>query len=156
MNEEDLEHLRDAVELSERALEHGNEPFGALLVGPDGENILEAENTQLTQNDITGHAETNLVRNAYRRFDENVLRESTLYSSCEPCPMCSGAIFWAHVGRVVYALSSETLHGIKEKGDRNHGLSCRKILAENGGSVIVEGPALEEEAARPHEAFWNS
>jgi tRNA(Arg) A34 adenosine deaminase TadA len=92
LNESELTYLRQAIEVARRAREHGNHPFGALLVSADGQVLLEAENTVVTEKDCTGHAETNLVRLASQRFDQQALTGSTRYTSTEPCAMCSGAI----------------------------------------------------------------
>ena len=102
----DESHLRQAIAISKRSVAHGNHPFGALLVNEAGTIVLEAENTVTTDSDATGHAETNLVRLATKSFDLAELRSSTLYTSCEPCAMCTGAIYWAGIGRVVYALAA--------------------------------------------------
>ncbi|MFE7042115.1 nucleoside deaminase [Streptomyces atratus] len=80
-----------------------------MLVAPDGTIALEAENSVTTENDVTHHAETNLVHLASRTIPLDQLAKYTLYTSCEPCAMCTGAIFWAGIGRVVYALSETGL-----------------------------------------------
>ena len=100
----EVEHLRRAIALAHEARERGNAPFGAVLIGGEGKVLAEGKNTVTTGGDVTGHAETNLVRRAYVSFDEQTLAASTLYASAEPCPMCSGAVFSAGVGRVVYGL----------------------------------------------------
>src|SRR5215831_5405116 len=105
MNETDIRHLRAAIALAHSARAHGNHPFGALLADETGAVLLEAENTVVTERDCTGHAETNLMRLASRRFGQEQLASCTLYTSTEPCAMCAGAIHWGNVGRVVYALS---------------------------------------------------
>ena len=107
----DLAHLRRAIELSASARAHGNHPFGALLVTANG-RVIEAENTVLTDRDVTAHAETVLVRRAWQQVDAADVAASTLFTSCEPCAMCCGAIFWAGIGRVVYALSGTGLIAI--------------------------------------------
>ena len=68
VNELDIEHLRSAIAVAWRAREHGNHPFGAVLVDANNQLILEAENTVITERDCTGHAETNLVRLACERY----------------------------------------------------------------------------------------
>src|SRR6478672_12994990 len=98
------ELLRQAIVVARQAREHGNHPFGALLADPDGNVLLSAENTVVTGTDATGHAETNLVRLASARYSTSELRGLTLYTSTEPCAMCSGAIYWSGIGTVVYAL----------------------------------------------------
>jgi tRNA(Arg) A34 adenosine deaminase TadA len=148
MNEQDLKHLRRAIALSVSAKEKGNHPFGALLVSEQGSVLMEAENTIATENDFTAHAEMNLVRMAARKYSAERLSRATLYSSAEPCVMCAGAIYWARVGRMVYALSQQTL--CEMTGSRRTILSCRDVMSE---SEII-GPMMEEEARSAHEGFW--
>ena len=149
-------HLVAAIELARRARERGNHPFGSLLVDPNGDVVLEAENTVVTERDATGHAELNLVRAASSQFESEFLQGCTLYTSTEPCAMCAGAIFWSGIGRVVYALSTETLQTIvhDEEGSATLSLSCREVFARGGSRVSVSGPALEDEAGVVHHGFW--
>jgi tRNA(Arg) A34 adenosine deaminase TadA len=102
-------HLAKAIELARRSREKSNHPFGSVLVDQQGNNILEAENTVVTSHDRTGHAELNLVRAASEQFEFEFLQGCTLYASTEPCAMCAGAIYWAGIGAVVYALSRRRL-----------------------------------------------
>src|SRR5690606_38467526 len=96
--------LREAIALSKSAMDHGNEPFGAVLV-KDGEIVLRAENSVFSGHDMTNHAEMNLVKLAAQHFGAEALADCTLYSSTEPCAMCAGAIYWSGIGRLVYACS---------------------------------------------------
>jgi tRNA(Arg) A34 adenosine deaminase TadA len=149
-------YLRRAIEVAKRARENGNHPFGALLVSQRGEVLLEAENTVVTERDVTGHAETNLVRNASKRFDKGVLETSMLYTSTEPCAMCSGAIYWSGISKVVYALSEEgllELTGSNVENPTMH-LPCRDVFKSGQRPIEVIGPMLGEEAKRVHEGFW--
>ncbi|MBQ9917753.1 MAG: nucleoside deaminase [Microbacterium sp.] len=148
-------HLRRAIQVSIDARAHGNHPFGAILVTGDG-RILEAENTVVTDRDVTGHAETNLVRRAWRELDATELAASTLYTSCEPCAMCAGAMFWAGIGRMVYALSGRGLIALAESGEdgRELDLPSREVFAGGSQPTVVSGPHLEDEAAEPHRGFW--
>lgn len=150
------ELLRRAIEISLAAVEHGNHPFGALLADASGTVVLEAENTVVTGRDVTGHAETNLVRLASGMFTPDELSTMSLYTSCEPCAMCSGAIYWAGIGRVVYALSEEGLLALTGSHPENPTLNlpCRTVFAAGQGAVEVSGPQLEDEAAVPHRGFW--
>lgn len=156
MDEQDVIHLRRAIALSRDARSHGNHPFGAVLVDGDGNVVAEAKNTVITDADPTGHAETNLVRLAGPLLVPDELRSATLYSSCEPCAMCAAAIFWAGIGRVVYALSNDALIRMLDPGGDGPalGLSTAQVLASGNRSIEVEGPALEDEAAEPHTGFW--
>lgn len=151
----EFDHLRHAIEVSVAARDHGNHPFGAILVTADG-RVLAAENTVVTERDATGHAETNLVRLASRSLDPGTLAASTLFTSCEPCAMCCGAIFWAGIGRVVYALSGGGLIAITNaEGDAptlDH--PSRLVFADGNRLVSVSGPHVEDEAAAPHLGFW--
>lgn len=148
--------LRRAIRVSEDARSHGNHPFGAVLVAPDGSIALEAENTVVTDRDVTGHAETNLVRAASRSIPHEQLPAYTLVTSCEPCAMCAGAIYWAGIGTVVYGLSEAGLLSITGNHPDNPTLShpCRSVFADGGRHITVVGPLLEEEAAAPHLGFW--
>ena len=148
--------LLRAIELARQSREHGNHPFGSLLVDASGRVVLEAENTVVTSHDVTGHAELNLVRTASIQFDVAALQSSTLYTSTEPCAMCSSAIYWSGIGRVVYALGSEQLMAIVNdvSGSSTLALSCREVFARGGRNIEVSGPNLVEQAAAVHEGFW--
>ncbi|RYC04875.1 nucleoside deaminase [Nocardioides zhouii] len=152
----DLEHLRRAITVSLDAREHGNHPFGAVLVDGSGWVVLEAENTVTTAHDVTHHAELNLVRLACASIAYADLPGHTLYTSCEPCAMCSGAIYWAGIGRVVYGLSEAGLLGLTGNHPDNPTLMlpCREVFAAGSRVTQVTGPLLEGEAAAAHEDFW--
>lgn len=151
------ELLRQAVSIARDARGHGNHPFGALLADAAGEVLLTAENTVVTESDATGHAETNLVRLASRRFSQPELAVSTLYTSTEPCAMCSGAIYWSGIGSVVYALAEETLYEMTGADAENPTLvlPCRTVFAAGQRTVRVEGPYDIAEAVEVHAGFWN-
>lgn len=156
LNELDLQHLRAAIAIAARAREHGNHPFGALLTDANGTVLLQAENSVVMERDCTGHAETNLMRLASAKFEPEFLATCTLYSSCEPCAMCSGAMYWGNVGRVVYALSEENLYKLTGAHPENPTLKmpCRELFAHGQRAIQVEGPALEQEAVQVHQGFW--
>jgi tRNA(Arg) A34 adenosine deaminase TadA len=143
--------VRRSIQLSADAVAHGNHPFGALLA-KDGEILLEAENTIYTGHDVTHHAETNLVRLAVARYDTEFLRGCVLYTSTEPCAMCAGAIYWSGIGAVVYACSSPRLAQYAGAGLE---LRCAEVFARGARQVSVHGPALEDEAAAVHAAYWS-
>ncbi len=151
----DAHHLARAIALARDARNHGNHPFGSLLVDGDGRVVLEAANSVLTEHDCTNHAELNLVRLASRRIDAPVLGGHTLYASTEPCAMCAGAIYWSGIGRVVYGLSGAELAGMVEGGEELElKLPCREVFARGGRPIEVSGPHLEAEARAEHEGFW--
>ena len=95
--------LRKAIDLAVENVRSGRGgPFGAVVV-KDGEIIGQGTNTVTAGNDPTAHAEINAIRDACRRLGEHQLYGCVVYSSCEPCPMCLGAVYWARPERVVYA-----------------------------------------------------
>jgi tRNA(Arg) A34 adenosine deaminase TadA len=145
MSEQDLNYLRRAIALAAQARDRGNGAFGSLLVDAGGEILLEAENTVNTESDCTGHAETNLVREACRRFGVERLRDCTLYTSAEPCAMCAGAIFKCGIPRVVFSVSSDRLYELLGDDENKLDLSCREVFARGARAVEVHGPLLEEE-----------
>jgi tRNA(Arg) A34 adenosine deaminase TadA len=148
--------LQRAIALAGAARAHGNHPFGSLLADPDGTVLLEAENTVVTGADATGHAETNLVRLASRRYSRDALRRMTLYTSTEPCAMCSGAIYWSGIGQVVYALAESDLAGLTGSDPENPTLSlpCREVFGRGQRPVEVRGPFPLPEAVAVHDGFW--
>lgn len=151
MRPDDLEHLRRAIAVSRSARARGNEPYGAVLIAADGKVLGTAENTQVTARDCTGHAETNLLREVSTRFDRATLAGATVYASGEPCPMCAGAIYWSGVGRVVYALSIDSMLALAGPGADELILSSREVLGRGTRRVEVLGPLLEDEARRVFE-----
>jgi tRNA(Arg) A34 adenosine deaminase TadA len=154
-----MEHeyfLRLAIQQAREARKNGNHPFGAILVDSEGQVFLSAQNSVTTGQDCTGHAETNLMRLASKEYDRDFLRTCSMYTSTEPCAMCSGATYWAGVGRVVYGLSEEALY--RMTGDNSENLTmrlpCREVFARGQQETVVIGPLLEDEAAEVHKGFW--
>jgi len=156
MSNGNRQHLRRAIELARLAREHGNHPFGALLVDAKGNVVLEAENTVRTDKDVTAHAETNLMRMATARFDRDFLGRCTLYTSTEPCAMCAGAIYWGNIRNVVFGFSQEQIHAISAGNPENMQLelSSREVFARGDHPVEVSGPHLPKESAAVHDGFW--
>lgn len=99
MTKEEL--MRRAFALSENSVKCGGGPFGA-VIAKDGEIIAEATNTVTIDNDPTAHAEVNCIRKAARQLNTYNLEGCEIYTSCEPCPMCLGSIYWAHLDRIYY------------------------------------------------------
>ena len=158
MNQIDLEHLRTAIAVAAAAREHGNHPFGAVLVDENNQVLLQAENTVITERDCTGHAETNLMRLASQHFSPEELARCMLYTSTEPCAMCATAIHWGNLRRVVYALSEVGLYEIVGPSPDHLMLPCREVFARSQRPVEVLGPAteLDAEACAVHEGFWSA
>lgn len=153
----DLDFLRRAIRRAERARAEGHHPFGALVVDESGAVVAEAGNdSQPPHGDPTRHAELVAVAAAARAIPPERLARCTLYTSAEPCCMCAGAVYWCGLGRVVYALSEESL--LRLTGDHpenpTFSLPCREVLARGQRHIEIIGPALEAEAARGHAGFW--
>jgi guanine deaminase len=100
-------YLRRAVELAtQNVLAGTGGPFAALIVR-DGEVIAEAANSVTTTNDPTAHGEVNAIRKACAVLGTFSLEGCEIYSSCEPCPMCLAAIYWARLGAIYYGASQQ-------------------------------------------------
>ena len=99
MNQQDI--MRRAIALSEKSVRTGGGPFGA-VIAKDGEIIAEASNTVTLDHDPTAHAEVNAIRQAARKLGTFDLTGCDIYTSCEPCPMCLGAIYWARLDKMYY------------------------------------------------------
>ena len=119
-------YMSKAIELSKSAVEHGNEPFGAILV-KDGEVVFTNENQIYTMHDPSFHGEAGLIRRFCAETGITDLRDYTMYSSCEPCFMCSGAMVWTKLGRLVYAASNIDLEEILGK----QGCNCSDIVFQH-------------------------
>src|SRR5690606_14649132 len=148
--------LRKSFDVARRALENGTHPFGAILVGPDGEVLLEQGNAYMPDHDMTGHAERVPMTRASTHYSPEFLADCSMYTSAEPCAMCAGAAYWAGLGRVVYGLSERSLKEITGNQPENPTLDlpCRIVFEAGQRKVEVLGPLLEEEAAALHEGIW--
>ena len=142
MSSQDELFMKRAIELSVAAVEHGNEPFGAVLV-KDGEIVFENENQIYSRHDPTFHGEEGLIRLFCEKSGICDLRDYTLYSNCEPCFMCSGAMVWVKLGRLVYGASNMELEEILG----NEGCNCSRIVFENSfWQPEVKSGVLRDEA----------
>jgi tRNA(adenine34) deaminase len=147
---QDEEFMKKAIELSRLAVAHGNEPFGAVLV-KDGEIVFTNENQIYTKHDPTFHGEAGLIREFCAQTSITDLHEYTLYSSCEPCFMCSGAMVWVKLGRLVYGASNMELEGILG----NEGCDCSKIVFEHSfWKPQVTAGVLREESLEVLKAYF--
>lgn len=151
--------LRKAFDVARKAREHGEHPFGCILVGPDGEVLLEQANGYEAEGkDMTAHAERLLATRASKTWRPDFLAGCTMYTSAEPCAMCSGAVYWAGIGRVVYGQSERALKDLTGNHDENPTLDlpCRTVFSAGQRRVEVVGPLLEDEAAELQRDFWKS
>ena len=93
--------MREAIRLADESVKNGGGPFGAVIV-KDGEIVAGSSNSVTIDNDPTAHAEVNTIRKACQKLGTFDLSDCVIYTSCEPCPMCLGAIYWAHLRCVYY------------------------------------------------------
>ena len=146
----DEDFMRQAIRLSALAVEHGNEPFGAVLV-KDGEVAATNENQIYSAGDPTLHAELGLLQRFCREKHITDLRDYTLYSSCEPCFMCCGAMVWTKLGRLVYGASDIDLCRIfGQEGSE----CCQLVFSRSGYRPAVTGGVLREEALAVLTAYF--
>jgi tRNA(Arg) A34 adenosine deaminase TadA len=96
------EMMRKAIELSKQSIEKGGGPFGAVIV-KNGEIIATGHNMVTLTNDPTAHAEVSVIREAAKKLNNFSLEGCEIYTSCEPCPMCLAAIYWARIEKIYYA-----------------------------------------------------
>jgi tRNA(Arg) A34 adenosine deaminase TadA len=123
---------------------HSKRPFAALLLGPDNTTVLL---THLSISHVQ-HAETELARLASIHYSQDFLWACTLVSTWEPCAMCSGTLYWANIGRLVYAASEEELRKLTGEGNDENmtmALPCRKVLESGQKKIEVTGPVKEWE-----------
>jgi tRNA(Arg) A34 adenosine deaminase TadA len=134
--------MRQAIALAtENVRSNAGGPFGAVIV-KDGKIIGEGVNTVTATNDATAHAEVNAIRNACRNLNTFDLTGCELYTSCEPCPMCWAASYWAHIKAIYYGNRAEDAARI----DFDDAFLYRQLALPNDQRVIPEHELLREEA----------
>ena len=155
-----LKYLLAANEVAKKARESGNTPFGAVLVDEKGNIIMEQGNAEGDLHDATAHAERMLASRASQAYSKDFLWKCTLYTTFEPCCMCTGAIYWSNIGKVVYALTEKQLLELTGADEKNptFNISSRTILAAGQKKIEVLGPFEEIAAAvvEVHKGFWNN
>jgi len=139
--------IREAISLAENSIDDGGGPFGAVIV-KDGVVVGRGNNVVTLSNDPTAHAEIVAIRDACSRLGTFDLSGCEIYSSCEPCPMCLGAIYWARLGEVFYSATREDANSVgfddsfiyeefaREINERR--LKIVQILGEEGKKVFVK------------------
>ncbi len=142
--------MLNAIQLSNDSMKNGGGPFGAVIV-KNGKIVSTASNSVTNDNDPTAHAEVNAIRKACKKLGTFNLAGCTIYTSCEPCPMCLSAIYWAHIDRVFYG-NSKTDAG-------NYGFDDSFIYSEIELPIekrkIVFKQLLPDEAIKTFKN-WNS
>lgn len=147
-------HLRRTMEVAERAVSMGRHPFGAILVAPDNETVLMEQ----CNIDSVNHAESTLARTAASSYPADYLWSCTLYTSVEPCCMCAGTAYWAHIGRVVFGMTEQALlqHTGSHGENPTMSVSSRYVFDHCQKAVELIGPvpSLEAEIAAQQQALW--
>ncbi|MFF0501288.1 nucleoside deaminase [Nocardia aobensis] len=145
----DSENLRRAIALGEEAGRRGNRPFGAVLVAADGTVVAEGRNEVATSGVVTAHAELAALDAAGPAAN---LAGATVYASGEPCPMCSAALVWAGVARIVFAAAEADFTAIIG-GHPRFALGCAEVVAASDAEIAVSGPHLGDEALVPFRRY---
>lgn len=146
MTEEDKKFMRRAIELAQNGMNNGKGgPFGAIVV-KEGKIIAEACNNVTSKNDPTAHAEVEVIREACKKLGSFQLNGCILYTSCEPCPMCFGAIYWARPMAVFYACTKndaarigfddQFIYDELDKNRQNQKIKFTKILQAESNEVF--------------------
>jgi len=151
--------LRKAFDVARASRAAGDHPFGSVLVGPDGTVLMEQGNGYTAEGqDMTAHAERLLATRASKAYRPAFLADCALYTSAEPCAMCSGAIYWAGIGTVVFGQTERDLKAQTGAHAENPTLDlpCRVVFAAGQRPVEVIGPLLEDEAAALQADFWSA
>lgn len=149
----DIKFIRQTIDIAKLSVEHGNQPFGALLADKNGNVLILSENMEITTKDKTCHAEKNLVSEIYLRgYTKQELSGMTMYTSTEPCVMCTGALVKSGIGRIVYGCSAETMSKIANGGSFN--IPCSYLASYSKHPVVVVGPVIEDEAKLIHIDYW--
>lgn len=153
-----VEYLRRANEIARKAVMSGNTPFGALLVDENGDILLESGNEAFSLHDETAHAERVLASRASQRYSKDKLWKCRLYTTVEPCPMCTGAIYWANIGTIVYGMSEKRLLEMTGSDDKNptFDMGCESVIKAGQKDIKILGPfkETEDEIASLHASFW--
>ena len=136
--------MREAIREARRGMDRGDGgPFGAVVVH-DGQVIGRGRNCVIVKNDPTAHAEVEAIRDACRRLESFQLNDCVIYTSCEPCPMCLGAIYWARPERMVYACTRADAAAIQFDDD----FIYREISLPLEARSIAGEQRLREEALK--------
>lgn len=149
MDATDIEYLRRCIELAEEAGARGDRPFGSVLVAADGEILAERQNEMNTTGDVTAHPELALASWASRNLSPEERAAATMYTSGEHCAMCAAAHVSAGIGRLVFALSADTIAGLSDSSRVSIGIRSREVVERSSADVLVEGPCeeLQDEGA---------
>ena len=141
ITEQDQQFMREAIRLASESVRKGGGPFGAVVVR-NGAVVAASANSVTIDNDPTAHAEVNTIREACRKLGTFDLSDCVIYTSCEPCPMCLGAIYWSRISRIYYGNTRKDAREIDFADDFIYD-ELGKPLSERSVPII---PLLRDEA----------
>ncbi len=139
---DDAAYMRLAIAKAGEGIEQGQTPFGACIVR-DGEVLACSHNEVWATHDVTAHAEVQALRVACGQAKEIDLNGATIYCTCEPCPMCFGAIHWAKIGRIVFGAG---IADAEEFGFNELPISNQTLREISGSETQIEGGLMKEES----------
>jgi|HubBroStandDraft_2_1064218.scaffolds.fasta_scaffold12495_2 tRNA(adenine34) deaminase len=142
VNSVDKARMREIFEFTARSLKTARpNPFGALIVNTQtGERLMRATNAVMRENDPSAHGETRTVRLACKKLKRPSLAGFTMYSTCEPCPMCMANALWARLDRVVYGATIEDANRYCLQIQ----IPAKEVAHRSDMTCIVDGPVLRE------------
>lgn len=152
IKKQDKVFLQLAIDEASKSIDNGGGPFAAAIVDPKGQLVCVKGNTVTRTFDPTAHAEVNAIRLACKLHRTFSLKGYTLYASCEPCPMCFGAIYWAGISRVVYGASAEDAAEI----DFSDKFIYDELASPKKDRKIPMERGLKKEALAPFEKWKNT
>ncbi|KAK1062432.1 hypothetical protein LTR74_010271 [Friedmanniomyces endolithicus] len=138
-----------------RGVQMGKQPFAAVLVGPDNKTVLLSHSNL----DHVNHAESSLARLASSHYTAQYLWQCTLYSTWEPCAMCTATMYWANIGRVIYAASEDQLAQLTGQGNEKNmtmAMPCRKVLEGSQKDIEIIGPlaGMDRKVIEESDEYW--
>ncbi|KAG7446818.1 cytidine deaminase-like protein [Guyanagaster necrorhizus] len=153
--DEMLKHLNHSIAIQKRAVTFGKRPFGAILVGPESEVLLTHQSI-----DVVNHAEASLARLAVTHYSLPFLWKCTLYTVWEPCPMCTSTIYWANIGRIVWAASNDALLelcGPSNPQNLGFHLGSVELLSRGKKDIKCVGPfeELEKDVCKESQPYFS-
>jgi tRNA(Arg) A34 adenosine deaminase TadA len=148
ITKQDKEFMREAIRLADESVKRGGGPFGAVIV-KDGEIVAGSANSVTLDNDPTAHAEVNTIRKACQKLVTFDLSDCIIYTSCEPCPMCLGAIYWARIKKVFYGNTKKDAADINFADD----FIYKELEQHYGERTVPFIPLLRDEAIETFRAW---
>lgn len=142
--------MREAIRLSEENVSNGGGPFGA-VIARDGRIVATGVNRVTANNDPTAHAEVSAIRAACEKLNTFDLSGCEIYTSCEPCPMCLGAIYWAHIDKIYYGNDKDDAKAI----DFDDSFIYDELALPRGERRLPVEVLLDNEAIKAFEMWKN-